>query len=184
MVLRRARDPPRGPAGTGRDGADSGHPGVLTGKSRRRVVVATPAEEGGRGAALSPDGRWLAYTSNETGSLEIWVRPFPGPGAPVRVSLNGGVEPVWARHRRELYYLEQNRAMAVEQNRMMVVAIDPDPEFSFTPATLLSESRYRHGGPQSHDVAADGRFVIIKLAEELETDSPPLQVVINWTSGF
>jgi Tol biopolymer transport system component len=138
-----------------------------------RVVVATPAHEGGRGAALSPDGRWLAYTSNETGRLEIWVRPFPGPGAPVRLSPNGGAEPVWARHGRELYYLERNQ--------MMVVSIAPDPKFSFTPAALLFESRYRHGGPQSYDVAADGRFVMIKPEEELETAPPPLQVVINWT---
>ena len=76
-------------------------------------VLETPAAEGWRGAMLSPDGRWLAYASDQTGQQEMWVRPYPGPGAAVRISPNGGVDPVWARSGRELYYLEGTRLMAV-----------------------------------------------------------------------
>ena len=57
-------------------------------------VVQTPAREGADGASISPDGRWLAYASNRTGRQEIWVQPYAGPGTPVRVSPNGGIEPV------------------------------------------------------------------------------------------
>jgi hypothetical protein len=57
-------------------------------------VVATPAREGRTARVLSPDGRWLAYASDQTGQQEIWIRRHPGPVAPVRISPNGRVEPV------------------------------------------------------------------------------------------
>jgi Tol biopolymer transport system component len=75
-------------------------------KGESRDVVATPASEGFSGASVSPDGRWLAYAADMTGQVEIWVRPYARTGPPVRVSPNGGLEPVWARHGRELFYLE------------------------------------------------------------------------------
>ena len=79
----------------------------------REAVVQTAAQDGFRGASLSPDGRWLAHTSDQSGQTEVWVRPYPGPGVPVRVSTNGGIEPVWSRTGHELYYLEGQRVMAV-----------------------------------------------------------------------
>lgn len=142
-------------------------------KSEAQVVVQTPAEEGRFGAAMSPDGRWLAYASDATGQQEIWVRPYPGPGAAIRVSPNGGVEPVWARNGGELYYLEGNRLMAV--------AVDARTEFNFKPAMLLFESTYVRGGqPPSYDVAADGRFLMIKSASP-RAGVTPLTIVLNWT---
>ena len=132
----------------------------------------TPAAEGQVGAALSPDGRWLAYASNVTGLQEIWVRPYPAPGAAVRVSPNGGVEPVWARNGRELYYLEANKLMSI--------AIQARSDFNFKPPTLLFESNYVHGGhPPSYDVAPDGRFLMIKSAST-QTVAAPIIVVLNW----
>jgi eukaryotic-like serine/threonine-protein kinase len=83
--------------------------------------------------ALSPDGRWLAYASNTTGSLEVWVQAFRGPENPVRVSSRGGVEPAWARDGRELYYLEGNKLMAA--------GVDAGPEFNFTAPAPLFEYR-------------------------------------------
>ncbi|HET9361950.1 MAG TPA: protein kinase, partial [Vicinamibacterales bacterium] len=85
-------------------------------KPRPRPLVRTPGREGFEGLMLSPDGRWLAYTSDATGRFEIWVQPYPGPGAPVRVSPDGGVEPVWARNGRELFYLEGRTLMSVAVN--------------------------------------------------------------------
>jgi serine/threonine-protein kinase len=143
-------------------------------KGALQPVVATPAAEGLAGAALSPDGRWLAYVSDETGRLEIWVRPYPGPGPAIRISPNSGVEPVWARNGRELYYLEQNRMMAVAVNA-------GGQPFNFKPATILFESRYIHAGqPPSYDVSADGRFVMIKASG---TVIPPFNIVLNWAGG-
>jgi Tol biopolymer transport system component len=137
--------------------------------SEVQTVVATPASEG-VGGWLSPDGRWLAYTSDSTGRLEVWVRPFPGPGAAVRVSSNGGIEPVWARNGKELYYLEGRN--------MMSVAVDAGAAFNFKPAMRLFESTYtRDQQPPSYDVAADGRFVMIKPDS---SGKIPITVILNW----
>jgi hypothetical protein len=121
--------------------------------------------------SLSPDGRWIAYTSDATGRFEIWVQPYPGPGAPVRLSPNGGVEPVWAKNGRELFYLEGKRVMSV--------ALNAGSTFDFKPATLLFESvNAIYGQPPSYDVAADGRFLMVKqLGEPTEST---MVVVLDW----
>jgi len=132
-------------------------------------MVETPASEG-VGASLSPDGRWVAYTSDSTGGSEVWVRPFPGPGAPIRVSPNGGIEPLWSRSGKELYYFQGASLMSV--------AIEPGGAFNFKPPTRLFESSYQRGTqPPTYDVAADGRFVMVK------SDSPTgnvVSVILNW----
>ena len=117
-------------------------------------LVATPFREGFEGASLSPDGRWLVYASDTTGQLEIWVRPLAAPGAPVRVSPNGGIEPVWARSGREFFYLEGRR--------LMMVPVTPSATFDFKPPTFLFEARYAlEGQPPSYDLGPDGRFLMI-----------------------
>lgn len=137
-------------------------------------MVATPANEGVVGAALSPDGRGLAYATDETGRLEIWVRPYPGPGPAVRISSNGGVEPVWAKNGRELYYREQNR--------VMVVAVSSGDQFNFKPATILFESRFAHiGQPPTYDVSIDGRFLMVKPADSVLSS---FNMVLNWTAAL
>ena len=92
-------------------------------------VVKTKAREGLAGTSVSLDGRWLAYTSDTTGALELWVQPLSGPGSPVRISPRGGVEPVWARNGRELFYLEGTK--------MMSVTIDAGQAFNFKPPVVL-----------------------------------------------
>ena len=126
---------------------------------------------GGFSAALSPDGRWLAYTAETTGAQEIWVRPYPGPGAPVRVSPNGGAEPVWARNGRELYFLQDKS--------MMAAAIDTANGFNFKPAVRLFETSHARGvQPPSYDVTADGRFILLMPQT---TAAEPITVIFNWT---
>jgi hypothetical protein len=138
----------------------------------REPVVQTAAQDGLKGASVSPDGRWLAYTSDQSGRTEEWDRPYPGPGVPVRVSTNGGTEPVWSRTGHELYYLEGQRVMAV--------AVGPGVTFGFKPPAWLFDSRYRiFGQPWSYDVSADGRFLMIKQTTEART-SPQVVVVLNW----
>ena len=66
------------------------------------VFLGTPADE--FGAAFSPDGQWLAYTSDGSGTPQVYVRPFPGPGPPWPVSLDGGTLPVWSRGGNEILY--------------------------------------------------------------------------------
>jgi hypothetical protein len=134
-------------------------------------AAAQAIAQGGVSAALSRDGRWLAYTAETTGAQEIWVRPYPGPGAPIRVSPNGGAEPVWAKNGRELYYLQDKL--------MMAVAVDTSIGFNFKPAVRLFEtSHVRTNQPPSYDVTADGRFVVLKPHE---TANEPITIIFNWT---
>ena len=111
-----------------------------------------------------------------TGTLEVFVQPYPGPGAPVRVSPNGGADPVWAKNGRELFYLEDRKMMAVS-----VVG----PPFDFTRPVVLFTSVYLHpaGSPLSYDVAADGRFIMLKRVDT-RTGPTPIHVVLNWAPGL
>jgi hypothetical protein len=138
-----------------------------------RTLVKTGSVDGGDGVAISPDGRWLAYTSRVTGSNQIWVQPYAGNAPPVRVSPGGGLEPQWARDGRELYY--------VEGSRMMAVTILPGPTFQFGPPAPLFEHRYLRVTIPSYDVAPDGRFLVIKPSGP-SLGTTPIQLVMNWTA--
>jgi hypothetical protein len=123
---------------------------------------------------FSPNGRWVAYTSNESGRWEVYVRPFPGPGGKVQISSEGGTEAVWSRSGRELFY--RNGV------RMMAVAVTQDPTFSAAKPRLLFEGRYEMGpvpGMTNYDVSRDGeRFLMLKTPQGAA--APPLDVVLNW----
>jgi Tol biopolymer transport system component len=140
----------------------------------KRAIVQAPGSQGQRGASLSPNGRWLAYTDDPTGSLEIWVRPFDAPGAAVRVSPSGGMEPLWSHSGRELFYREDGKVMSV--------SIEMGSELKFTPPVMLFDSQLLYvpagGQPPTYDVAPDGRFAFLKPPAAIGSD--PLTVVVNW----
>jgi eukaryotic-like serine/threonine-protein kinase len=141
--------------------------------------VKTSSDDGMFGATLSPDGRWLAYTLNATGNHEVWVRPYAGSAPPVRVSAHGGVDPQWARDGTELYFLENLM-------RMMVVAIKPGAAFDFTPPRPLFELPFPTASvfPNlSYDVAADGKFMMVRPAPPPASPTP-ITVVLNWASAL
>ncbi len=117
--------------------------------------------------AVSPDGRWLAYVSNETGRSEVYVQPFPGPGSKTRISTDGGLRPVWARSGLELFYRNGDAMMAVK--------IETSPSFSPGRPQLL----FRKASTGSYDVASDGRFLMIEALPS-ETAARPVTVVLNW----
>ena len=130
-------------------------------------------QDGSNSAALSPDGRWLAYITNTTGSAELWVRRYPTLEAAVRVSPDGAAEPVWAKNGRELFYLEGDKLMSVR--------IGPDTRGRFAyqaPVMLLEKSFIRAGQPPSYDVAADGRLLM--LGRVPAGPSAPIEVIVNW----
>jgi serine/threonine protein kinase/Tol biopolymer transport system component len=122
---------------------------------------------------FSPDGRWVAYSSNESGRAEIYVAPFPGPGAKWQISNAGGIYPRWRGDGKELFYWVDGRIMAAtvrsRPERVDVEAIQP-----------LFETRPPGGGVRSfYDVSGDGqRFLHSTLAEE--TPDTALTLVINW----
>jgi serine/threonine protein kinase/dipeptidyl aminopeptidase/acylaminoacyl peptidase len=147
-----------------------------TGEAAPREVVATPAQEGVEGISISRDGRWIAYAANPTGQTEIWVRPYPGPGAPVRVSPSGGVEPVWARNGRELFYNDPLK------DQLMAVSVEAGPDFRFSPPmALFSTSEFLFSSqPPSYDVASDGRLLMLMPRGRAKPGTRPLTVILNW----
>ncbi len=139
------------------------------------AFLSTEFEE--TGAMFSPDGRWLAYESNETGRDEVYVQPFSvtGPGGKLPVSVNGGTEPVWPRNSRDLFYRNGDK--------MMAVAIETEPELSVGTPRLLFEGRFLGAGPlhlrRSYDVSPDGqRFLMIQREQELVPTE--IVVILNW----
>ena len=129
---------------------------------------------------FSPDGRWLAYTSNATGRLEVCVRPFPGPGEPVTVSTNGGSSPAWNPGGRELFYVEEGTGL----DRMMVVDIR-SPARPGKPAALFSFSRSElvlgAAVLTPYAVAPDGqRFYAVRQPRRSPTPVTDVAIVLNW----
>ena len=109
---------------------------------------------------LSPDGRWLAYNSNETGTSLVYAKPFPNvDDDPRRVSPDVGTDPVWSPNGRELFY--------PTDTDLMVVQVETEPTFSSrTPEPLFSLSRYGVGSGlgRRFDIAPDGnRFIVRTL---------------------
>jgi Tol biopolymer transport system component len=128
------------------------------------------------GARLSPNGRWLAYASDETGQFELYVQSFPTPGGKWQVSINGGSRPVWSRDGKELYYIAGGR-------RMMAVEVKSGAKLELgVPQPLFEASMaFVYSGP-SFDVSSDGRFLIPTQLEQIS--ATPMTVVLNWASGL
>ena len=108
------------------------------------------------GAMFSPDGRWLAYTSNESGHSEVFVRPFPEPGIAWQVSSSGGWVPTWSRRRNELFYLSPD-------SHLMVVSYTAEGNtFRASPPQKWSEERItERPGPRSFDLHPDGDRLVV-----------------------
>jgi serine/threonine-protein kinase len=129
---------------------------------------------------VSPDGRWLAYQSSASGRQEIWVRPYPGPGAPLRVSFDGGAEPVWARDSGELYFLERESAIAARIMGATVLAAEPELRLT-TPRTIVANTDTFGQTNGFYDVAPDGRFLVLQRAADGGQGRAPSPVlVLNW----
>ena len=137
-----------------------------------RPFLATPAFE--TAPALSPDGQWLAYVSDGSGRSEVYVSPVTDPTRRVRVSLDGGGEPVWSRTSRELFYRTGDRLMSATIKSNLTVE----------PPRLLFRGTFESGadGRPAYDVSADAtRFLMILPRDD---DGPPrsLHVMLGWTA--
>ena len=146
------------------------------GDGRPFPVVQSNFEE--RDGQFSPDGKWIAYQSDESGQSEIYMQPFPGPGSKLQVSTNGGAQVRWARDGKELFYIAFDaRLMAVPLRRVAspetVEPGSPIPLFATNVGGAL-QGTY----PQQYDVSPDGRqFLMNTIAEEAAS---PVTVVLNW----
>jgi eukaryotic-like serine/threonine-protein kinase len=131
-------------------------------------VVATVADE--LMPRVSPDGKWLAYQSNESGQYEIYVRPFPGGGSRTTVSNAGGTEPVWSREGCRLFYRNGTQLVAASCSTSGAFAVT-------SRQVLFSGNFERHPFHPNYDVAPDGhRFAMISSGDA----EPQVVVVTNW----
>jgi eukaryotic-like serine/threonine-protein kinase len=151
---------------------------AVAGDQGQLVLAATPANEGQ--GEFSPDGRWVAYTSNESGLSEIYVIPFPPTpnGGRWMVSRGGGVQPRWRRDGRELFYISPDWTMTA-------VPVSTAPIFQAgIPEALFRTDMVDTGirtGPMSWDIAPDGKRFLIISDRSQETSS--LNVILNWRPG-
>ncbi len=150
----------------------------LTGDQKPFPFLRTPfAEEQGQ---FSPDGKWIAYASDDTGKAEIYVQNFPATGAKWRISTNGGTQPRWRGDGKEIFYLAADR-------KLMAVPVKSGPHFEAgPPATLFQTAITSELGPYisfSYAVTGDGkRFLLLDPVGD--ESSPAMSVVLNWTAGL
>jgi hypothetical protein len=124
-----------------------------------------------RHGVWSPDGKWVAYASDESGRWEVYVEPYPGPGAKTVISTEGGHQPLWSRDGGKLFYRSGDKIMAATvktQSEFEVTAIEEVFDRRF-----LTRINYR-----SYDVASDGTFLMIQ--ELQEPARLGINVVLNW----
>jgi serine/threonine-protein kinase len=138
----------------------------------------TPAPFTQFGARFSPDGRWVAYSSTQSGNAEVWVRPYPGPGIPVRVSSGGGHEPTWSHDGNEIFFTNGTKMMAAR-----VTTLNPSPVIE--PPRQLFAGGFAYDFVdlvlRFYDLAPDGRFLVIEPAA---ANAPTLVVAQHWVEDL
>jgi serine/threonine-protein kinase len=153
----------------------------IGGDQKPRALIKSKFSEGS--PKFSPDGKSLAYSSDESGRPEVYAMAYPGPGSTITISTGGGTDPVWRRDGRELFYRSGDRMMAVD-----ILSTQP---LAVSKPKLLWEGHYLAGvgsscgmsGPTSanYDVSADGqRFLMIEDSSSV-TECKLLHVVSNWS---
>jgi serine/threonine protein kinase/Tol biopolymer transport system component len=142
-------------------------------------LVQTEFEE--RGAKFSPDGRWIAYQSNESGQFEIYVQPFPGPGAKTRISTEGGAQVRWRHDGKELFYMALDGRLMAVSIRLPVSGLTVESE---TPTPLFPARPFRAvehlDGPQ-YVVSPDGQRFLVNTVGD--ATAPPIRVIVNWPAA-
>jgi len=138
-------------------------------KSRPRPFIQRNNNQ--RHGVWSPDGRWIAYASDESGRWEVYVEPYPGPGPKTMISTDGGYQPLWSRDGKELFYRCGYK--------MIAGTVETEPEFRIIRYEVLFEAPYLcRVNRIDYDVAPDGRFLMIQDSQEPAPVS--VNVVLNW----
>jgi Tol biopolymer transport system component len=133
-------------------------------------------EDSEQAARFSPNGRWLAYESDVSGQMEVYVRAFPGPGGEWQVSTDGGMRPVWRADGRELFYISNDE-------RMMSVTVESGEAFRHdTPVALFeTDGLLLADGSSTFDVLPDGsRFLIMGPVDDAKAKTAVISLVQGW----
>jgi WD40-like Beta Propeller Repeat len=132
-----------------------------------------------RQGQFSPDGRWVAYQSNESGRYQIYLQPFPGPGERIPVTVDGGTQPRWRPDGRELFYLlPEEKLVAVP----IVLNGNRPPQLS--PPVALFQTQISGGSVpganrQQYDISPDGQRFLMSVSVA-DGNIPPISMVLNW----
>jgi Tol biopolymer transport system component len=122
---------------------------------------------------FSPDGKWMAYVSDESGESQIYVQSFPKPTGKWQISANGGSQPRWRRDGKELFYVAPDR-------KLIAVTVKTGPTFEAEAPRVLFETTLPAVAPrQTYAVSADGQRFLLNAP--VDTESPPMTIVLNWT---
>jgi Tol biopolymer transport system component len=151
----------------------------LVGRPEPYPLVRTEADE--HYGTLSPDGRWLAYISNETGTYEVYVESFPATGFKRQVSTQGGFEPQWRRDGKELFYMAPNQtfmAVGVKSNQITLEVSPPKSLFATRIKWMEIQAVAHHYAP-----APDGQRFLISSATD-DARSVPVTIVLNWPAAL
>ena len=143
------------------------------------AIRSSPTPFNERFPEISPDGRWLVYASDETGEFEIYLQPYPGPGERIRVSLDGGRQPSWARDGREIFFFSRAHELmgaSFDRSTSSLSLGTPQVILDEIPF-VLSDSPVR----REYDPAPDGESFVMALSPAAEGTSE-LHVVLNWLS--
>jgi Tol biopolymer transport system component len=124
-------------------------------------------------AQFSPDSRWVAYSSDETGRTEVYVAPFQRPGRREPISTAGGGSPRWSRDGKELFYIRGD-------NTLMAVSISLGESLAVGASRPLFQARFRNVA-LPFDVTSDGRFVVNRTVEDMTPSA--ITLVVNWPSA-
>jgi eukaryotic-like serine/threonine-protein kinase len=125
---------------------------------------------------FAPNGRWIAYVSDESEREEIYIAPFPGPGPRRRISPAGGSQPRWRRDGREIFYIAMDK-------RLMAAAVDVEGDVPEVGAVHPLFGPLGCGGGSCYDVAADGQHFLVR-SEPAQSTSESLTLVQNWTAAL
>ena len=150
---------------------------LSTGDRKTRAVIHTASNE--MTPEFSPDGRWLAYVSNESGRHEVYVQPYPGPGERHLISTRGGEQPAWNANGPELFYVQGGVYSPGGPTTLMSVRITTTPAFKAgTPEPVFENAYLETGWGRSYDVAPDGRRFLLTFRKEPRPTLPPAQMVL------
>ncbi len=143
-------------------------------QGERKPIVFLHTESDERDGAFSPDGKWIAYSSDESGSYEVYVQPYPATGAKWQVSKDGGTRPKWRRDAKEIYWLTESGTLLAADVTVATTFQSASPHRLFETRILDAFERY--------SVSADGKRFLLPLPVESNANRS-LTVIENWLAA-
>jgi hypothetical protein len=140
---------------------------IRSADGKARLFRGAPGRK--RSGRFSPDGKWMAFASDETGEYQVYVTAYPGPGSTVVVSTKGGLSPIWSADGRGLFFRLGSKVMSARMSSTKPLAFSAPVEVFDGPYTLDLM------GHQREDVASDGRFLMVENSDDF-----PIIIVQNW----